>query len=47
MDPDQKRLECFRLAAGEFAPVIDARGTATFAHPDRDGLVIDLAAFWH
>ncbi len=46
VDPDEKRLERFRLAAGEFAPVVDARGTATLAHPDWDGLVIDLAALW-
>jgi Uma2 family endonuclease len=46
VDPDEKRLECFRLAAGEFAPVVDARGNTTLAHPDWDGLVIDLAALW-
>ena len=47
VDPDEKRLECFRLVAGEFAPVVDARGNATpLAHPDWDGLVIDLAALW-
>jgi Uma2 family endonuclease len=46
VDPDGQHLECFRLASGAFAPLIEAKGNATLAHPDWDGLVIDLAALW-
>jgi Uma2 family endonuclease len=46
VDPDGQRLQCFRLASGAFAPLIEAKGNATLAHPDWDGLVIDLAALW-
>lgn len=46
VDPEEQHLECFRLAAGAFAPLIEAKGNTTLAHPDCDGLVIDLAALW-
>jgi Uma2 family endonuclease len=46
VDPDENRLECFRMVTGKFEPVVDARGDTTLAHPDWDGLVIDLAALW-
>jgi len=46
VDPDEQRLECFRLAAGEFALVIEAKGDTTLRHPDWDGLVVDLGVLW-
>lgn len=46
VDPDERRVECFRLAAGAFAPVAEANGDAILRHPDWDGLAIDLAALW-
>lgn len=46
VDPDKKRLECYRLTDGGFQSVIDAQGETTLAHPDWDGLIVDLAALW-
>ena len=46
VDPDAKRIECFRLTEGAFRAVIEARGDTSLVHPDWDGLVIDLAALW-
>ena len=46
VDPEKKRVECHRLADGVFRPVVDAGGNTTLAHPDWDGLEIDLAALW-
>jgi Uma2 family endonuclease len=46
VDPEEKRVECFRLAAGAYAPVVDAKGDVTLQHPDWDGLTVDLAALW-
>lgn len=46
VDPDERRVECFRLAAGVFVPVIDAKEDTTLAHPDWEGLVVDLSALW-
>jgi Uma2 family endonuclease len=46
VDPDEKRVECFRLTRGAFATVADATGDITLQHPDWDGLTVDLAALW-
>jgi len=46
VDPDKKRVECHRLTDGAFRPVADAEGDTTLAHPDWDGLEIDLTALW-
>lgn len=46
VDPAKKRVECYRLSEGAFQPLIDAEGETEQAHPDWDGLVIDLAALW-
>ena len=46
VDPAKQRLECHRLTEGAFRPLIDAAGEMELAHPDWDGLVIDLAALW-
>jgi Uma2 family endonuclease len=46
VDPDEHRLECYRLAGAVFAPVVTATGDTTLQHPDWDGLVVDLGALW-
>lgn len=46
VDPDNKRVECHRLADGAVRSVADARGDTTRTHPDWDGLEIDLKALW-
>jgi Uma2 family endonuclease len=46
VDPDERRLECFRSAEGVFTQVVEAIGDATLVHPDWAGLTIDLAALW-
>jgi Uma2 family endonuclease len=46
VDPDERRLECYRLAAGMFVPVVAAAGDTALKHPDWDELVVDLAALW-
>jgi Uma2 family endonuclease len=46
VDPEAKRLQCYRSVDGAFQPLVEAEGDATLVHPDWDGLVIDLAALW-
>ena len=46
VDPAEKRVECHRLHDGTFRPLIDAEGETELAHPDWEGLVIDLASLW-
>ncbi len=46
VDPVEKRFECHRLAGDAFRLLIDAEGETELAHPDWNGLVIDLAALW-
>jgi len=46
VDPEARLLRCHRLAGGQFRFVVEAAGDATLAHPDWDGLTIDLAPLW-
>ena len=46
VDPEQKRVEFHKLADGAFRPVADAQDDTLLAHPDWDGLTVDLAALW-
>ncbi len=46
VDPEGKRVECHRLAEGVFRRVAEAEENTHLAHPDWDGLEIDLAALW-
>jgi Uma2 family endonuclease len=46
VDTERRRLECFRLEAGEYVRAVQAEGPATLDHPDWPGLTIDLAALW-
>jgi len=46
VDPEARLLRCHRLAGGQFRFVVEAVGDATLAHPDWDGLTIDVAPLW-
>jgi len=46
VDPELERLECHRLEAGTFRPLVDAADKTKLAHPCWEGLVVDLASLW-
>ena len=46
VDPEQERVECFRLEDGVYRTVAEAQGAATLRHPGWNGLVLDLDALW-
>ncbi len=46
VDPDDKRVECFRLEHGAFRALVDARGDSSLTHPDWDGLTVELGKLW-
>ena len=46
VDPDGKRVDCHKLADGAFRPVAEAEDDSPLAHPDWEGLIVDLAALW-
>lgn len=46
VDPEQKRVECYRLEGGAFRSVVAAEGDVPLTHPEWDGLMIDTAALW-
>ena len=46
VDPEQHRVECHRLGAGAFRLIVEAEGDTALAHPEWNGLVLDLAGFW-
>jgi Uma2 family endonuclease len=46
VDPDGRRVECFRLEAPAWRPVLEAEGDAAAEHPDWPGLTIRLADLW-
>lgn len=46
LDPDARRLECYRLVEGAYALVAGAAGHASVDHPDFPGLTIDLRPIW-
>jgi Uma2 family endonuclease len=46
VDPESKRLECYRLDVGAFSLVVEGQGDATLLHPDWEGLRVDLAELW-
>jgi len=47
VDPDARWVQFHRLGgSGAFELVAEAEGGATLAHPDWDGLSLDLAALW-
>lgn len=46
LDPDARRLECYRNEAGSFALVATADGDGVLGVADFPGLSIDLGALW-
>jgi len=46
VDPDGRRVDCYRVADHKYTPVVEAEGNATLAHPDWPGLTIDLEMLW-
>jgi len=46
VDPDHERVECFRLEDGSYRLMASAAGAVSLAHPDWNGLVLDLGALW-
>ncbi|HET9298456.1 MAG TPA: Uma2 family endonuclease [Candidatus Polarisedimenticolaceae bacterium] len=46
VDPENEKVACFRLQDGSYRLIAEAAGTTTLAHPDWDGLVLDLGALW-
>jgi len=46
VDPEKRRMECHRLAGDVFQLRVHAEGETTLAHPDWDGLEVDLGALF-
>jgi Uma2 family endonuclease len=46
VDPEQQTVEFFRLDHSAYRIAAHAQGTGSLAHPDWDGLVLDLGALW-
>ena len=46
VDPEARRIECFRAEAGAYALALDVEGDATLVPPDWPGLTIALAHLW-
>jgi Uma2 family endonuclease len=46
VDPEARRLKCYRSVDRVFQPVVEAEGDAPLAHPAWDGLNIELRALW-
>lgn len=46
VDPEGKRVECYRLESGGYRLVAEGGGDTMLGHPDWEGLVIDLEELW-
>jgi Uma2 family endonuclease len=46
VDPEVRRMECYRLENGRYVLASNGEDAATVAHPDWPGLTIDLASLW-
>lgn len=46
VDPDEKRLECFRLQATMYELLLQGESPAKLTHPDFPDLQLDLSAIW-
>jgi Uma2 family endonuclease len=46
VDPDARRVECYRAEGGAYALVVAADGETTLEHPDWPGLTVRLAEVW-
>ena len=46
VDPDARRIECFRLEEGAYVSIAASEGDGLLFHPDWEGLAIDAFALW-
>jgi Uma2 family endonuclease len=46
VDPDGKRVECYRLESGRYRLVAEEAGDTTLNHPDWSDFKIDLEGLW-
>lgn len=46
VDPDARRIECYRLQATTYAQILDGVSPARLTHPDFPDLHLDLSAIW-
>ena len=46
VDPDARRVECFRAGTSGYELVVEAEGPTILTHPEWSDLAIDLAALW-
>jgi Uma2 family endonuclease len=46
VDPEARRIECYRVDSGAYAATREVEGDATLAPPDWPGLTIALSDLW-
>lgn len=46
VDPDARRIECYRIESGRYVLVTSGDGRALVSHPDWPGLTVELSALW-
>ncbi len=46
VDPDARRIECYRLEGPRYALATRGEGAAAVSHPDWPGLTLELAPLW-
>lgn len=46
VDPEARRLDCYRTEAGGYALVVQGEGDTALAHPDWPELTLNLANLW-
>lgn len=46
VDPDARRIECYRLKDDRYALVTSGEGSASVSHPDWPGLNVTLSPLW-
>jgi Uma2 family endonuclease len=46
VDPEAKRVECYRAEAGAYAPVVAGEAEASMSHPDWPELTFPLGDLW-
>jgi len=46
VDPDEKRMECFRLQAATYELLLQGESPAKLTHPDFPDLQLDLSVIW-
>jgi Uma2 family endonuclease len=46
VDPETRRIECYVLESNEYRAILDETGEGRHAHPELDGLILDLTHLW-